>query len=69
MRFGLPDDYWPRYADAVGAVTLADVDRAARTYIQPDQQIFVVVGDRSKIEPGLQQLGFSEIRPIGADGD
>jgi zinc protease len=69
VRFGLPDDYWARYADGVGAVALPDVDRAARTYIRPGQQIFVVVGDRAQIEDGLKQLGFSEIRAINADGE
>jgi hypothetical protein len=27
-----------------------------------------VVGDRKKIEPGLRELGFDEIRLIDADG-
>jgi zinc protease len=67
VRFGLPDDYWPRYAAAVGAVTLADVDRAARTWVQPDRQVFVVVGDRAKIEAELKPLGFSEIRLLTAE--
>jgi zinc protease len=67
VRFGLADDYWPRYAEEVKGVTLDDVDRAARTYIDPERQIYVVVGDRAKIEPALQTLGFDEIRPISAD--
>ena len=69
VRFGLPDDYWPGYAAAVGAVTLHDVDRAARTWIRPDRQVFVVVGDRAKTEAALKKLGFSEIRSIDADGE
>jgi len=67
VRFGLPDDYWARYADAVRAVTLADVNRAAQAYIEPGQQVVVVVGDRARIEPQLASLGFDEIRPIAAD--
>ncbi len=67
VRFGLPDDYWARYAEAVRGVTLADVNRAARTYVEPGRQVFVVVGDRAKIEPELTPLGFTEIRPIAAD--
>ncbi|MCQ3934048.1 MAG: insulinase family protein [Gammaproteobacteria bacterium] len=69
VRFGLPDDYWQDYAAQVRAVTLADVDRAARQYLHPDREVWVVVGDRSKIEPGLSKLGFRAIRAITADGD
>ncbi len=69
VRFGLPDDYWAHYAERVRAVTLADVEQAARKYLHPGDEIFVVVGDRAKIEPGLKTLGFSEIRPINADGE
>lgn len=69
MRFGLPDDYWQTYAAKVRAVSLADVDRAAREYLRPDREVFVVVGDRAKIEPALSKLGFARISAINADGD
>jgi zinc protease len=69
VRFGLPDDYWAHYAERTNAVTIADVDRVARSLIKPDQQIWVVVGDRARIEPGLRQLGFADIRLIDADGE
>jgi zinc protease len=69
VRFDLPPDYWSGYAAGVSAVTLADVDRVARTYIRPDRQIYVVVGDRARTEIGLRALGFSEIRLIDADGE
>lgn len=66
VRFGLPDDYWARYAQAVAALSIADVDRAARAHIDADGQIFVVVGDRARIEADLGKLGFREIRAITA---
>ncbi len=69
VRFGLPDDYWQTYAAKVRAVSLADVDRAAREYLRPDREVFVVVGDRAKIEPALSKLGFARISAINADGD
>ena len=37
-------------------VTAADVQRVARQYLDPDHFAIVVVGDRSKIEAGLQAL-------------
>jgi zinc protease len=69
VRFGLPEDYWSRYAAGVSAVTLPEVDLAARTYVRPAGQVYVVVGDRASTEAGLKALGFREIRLIDADGN
>ncbi|HEY0014911.1 MAG TPA: pitrilysin family protein [Longimicrobium sp.] len=42
--FGLPDDYWERYPDALEAVTAGDVLRIARQCFDPDRLVRVVVG-------------------------
>jgi zinc protease len=68
VRFRFPDDYFEGYAAKVRAVTLADVAAAAKI-IQPDRLVWVVAGDREKIEPGLAELGLGEVRPIDADGN
>jgi zinc protease len=68
VTFGLDDRYFDRYADRVRAQTLETVGAAARETIQPDHLVWVVVGDRSKIEPGIRALGLGEIRLIDADG-
>jgi zinc protease len=36
--------------------------------VQPKSLIWVIVGDRSKIEPGLRELGFGDIHLIDTDG-
>jgi len=36
--------------------------------VHPDKLIWVVVGDRAKIEPGLRELKLGEIRLIDTDG-
>ncbi len=69
VRFSLPDDYWDNYAARVNGLSLDDVTRAARTFIAPDQILWVVVGDAAKVEAGLRELEFDEIRGITADGD
>jgi zinc protease len=68
VRFGFPDDYYATFADRVRATTLADVARASGV-IQPDKLVWVIAGDRAKIEPGLKELGLGEIRAIDADGN
>jgi predicted Zn-dependent peptidase len=42
--FGLPDDYWERYADRIEAVTAEDVLRIARTCFDPERLVRIVVG-------------------------
>lgn len=54
--YGLPDDYFNRYIQRVSAVTLADVNRVARQYLDPSKMAILVVGDRKEIEPGLRSL-------------
>lgn len=37
--------------------------------IHADSLVWVVVGDRAKIEAGVRELGFGEIHCIDADGN
>ncbi len=69
VAFGLDDRYFDTYAERVRAQTAATVTAAARLAIQPDHLIWVVVGDRAKIEPGLRELNLGEIHIIDADGN
>ena len=68
VRFGFPDDYYSTYAAKVRAVSLADV-AAAASVVQPDKLVWVIAGDRAKIEPGLKELGLGVIKAIDADGN
>jgi len=56
VLYGLPDDYFNNYTARVRAVTLADVTRVAKQYLDPSRMAIVVVGDRKVIEPGLRSL-------------
>ncbi len=69
VEFGLPDAYWASYADAVRSLTPEQVNKAARDHLQPDNLLFVVVGDRKVIEPGLKALGFDSIQLVDTDGE
>jgi zinc protease len=46
---GLSDDYLHDYRDQVQAVTIADIQRVAQTYIQPDKAAIVIVGDGTQV--------------------
>jgi zinc protease len=65
--YKLPDTYYADYVGRIQAVTAADVQRAAATYIQPSKFAVVVVGDRQKIEPGIRALNLAPIRTLSVD--
>jgi zinc protease len=68
VTFGLDDRYYDTFAEKVRAQTAQTVTAAAADVVHPDQLVWVVVGDRSKIEPGLRELKLGEIRLIDTDG-
>jgi len=68
VTFGLDDHYYETYAQRVRALTIPDAAGAAQETIRPDHLVWVVVGDRSKIEAGIRELNFGEIRFLDADG-
>jgi zinc protease len=59
--YDLPADYWETYPTRIMAVTATDVQRVARTYVDPDKHQVVVVGDASKIRPILEKFGTVEV--------
>ncbi|MXX74035.1 MAG: insulinase family protein [Holophagales bacterium] len=68
-RFNLPDDYWDTFAEAVRGVGLADVSAQADRVLQPDNLVWIVVGDRVRIEEKIRALGLGEMRFLDADGN
>ena len=69
VTYGLPDDYWDTYADSVRGLTLAQINAVADDVIKPDNLIWVVVGDREKIESRIRELEIGEITEIDTDGN
>jgi zinc protease len=65
--FDLPRTYFEEYQARIAAVSPADVERVARTWIQPDRFIVVIVGDQAKIEPGIEALKLGPITRVTAD--
>ena len=68
VSFGLDDRYYDTFAERVRAQTIQSLTEVAREVVRPDQLVWVIVGDRSKIEPGIRELQLGEIRLIDSDG-
>lgn len=65
--FGLPKDYYEHYQERIEQVTPAQVEQVAQNYIKPDHFIVVVVGDRQKVEAGIQALKLGPITNVSID--
>jgi zinc protease len=61
-------DYYSRYAAQVNAVTVDQAAAVARKYLVSEKMVVIAVGDRSKIEMPLRELGLGPVEIWDADG-
>ncbi|MGH9161852.1 MAG: M16 family metallopeptidase [Vicinamibacteraceae bacterium] len=52
------------YRDRVRSVTVQDIARVGREYLQPDRLSIVLVGDARKIGPQLQTIGIGDFERV-----
>ena len=64
---GLPADYYETYQAKVQALTTEAVSDAAKLVVQPENIVWVVVGDRAKIESSILELDFGDLHHIDAE--
>ena len=68
VRFDLPHDYYTTFSSKVRELQIADLSTAAKETIQPEKLVWVVVGDRAKIEAGIRELNLGPLQFLDADG-
>jgi zinc protease len=68
VRFGYADTYFQTYAERVSGAKLSDLNAAAQQVVKPSNVVWVVVGDRAKIEAGVRELGYGDVRFLDSDG-
>ncbi|MFK7969570.1 MAG: insulinase family protein [Bacteroidia bacterium] len=66
-RYNLPKDYYQNYLKNLEAVTIEDVQRAARRIINPEKAIVMIVGKGSEIAEGLAKFG--EVRYMSPNAE
>jgi zinc protease len=69
VRFKLAEDYYDKYAKVVKDLTLPEVNAAAKKLLHPANIVWVVVGDRAKIEDGIRGLNYGEVKYLDGDGN
>lgn len=60
--------YLNNYASMLQNMQLADIQSAAKKVIKPESLTWVIVGDRSKIEKGIQELNIGTLKYIDSEG-
>jgi zinc protease len=68
LHYGWPDDYYETMAGKIRALKTGDLDAASKTVLHPQGMVWIIVGDRAKIEAGVKELNLGKIRFIDADG-
>jgi zinc protease len=61
LQLGLPLDFYNEYVSRVRALTIAELEACARQLLNPENMIWMIVGDRATLEPALRDLGIGEV--------
>ncbi len=69
VRFGYDDRYFDGYAGRIRGLTLEQVQAAGKKGVDPDHLVWIVIGDKAKVEAGLKELSLGQVRSIDADGN
>jgi zinc protease len=62
--YGYPADYLETYRAALEKVTVADLNAAAKKYIQPGKLAILVVGNEPEIKPSLEELKLGPVQAV-----
>jgi len=62
IRYNLPQNYFNEYVQNILDVPADEVNNAAKKYINTEQMLVVVVGDKTKIENGIKKLNLGEVK-------
>jgi zinc protease len=66
--YSLPEDYFDRYRENIGAISRDDVARVANKYVDPDRALIVIVGNAAQVREPLGTLGMP-LHEIDVEGN
>jgi zinc protease len=67
-RYGRPLDYAATLTDRYQALTLADLQAAAKDFVKPQSLLWIVVGDLKQIRPQVEAANIGPIEIWNDDG-
>ncbi len=69
VTYALPDNFYDTYTTTIRSLTPQTITAVAKEVLTPENLIWVIVGDRNKIEAGIRELNYGEIHFIDAEGN
>ena len=69
VTYGLDESYWDSYASNLRKVDLEQVNTAAKQHIDADKMLWLIVGDRSKIEQSIRNANIGKVIIIDSHGN
>jgi hypothetical protein len=61
LQLGLPLNFYSDYVSRVSALTIPELEACAKTLLNPQEIVWMVVGDRAQLEAPLRALNIGEI--------
>ena len=68
LEYDLPANFVDKQNDILKNMTKPEIDALAKKWLQVDKMNILLVGDKAKILPGLQKMGY-EIVELDSDGN
>ncbi len=68
ILYGLPENYYNTFLQNTEQVTLQDIDRVSKKYLDTSKMAIVVVGDLGKIKEPISLLNLGDIVVCDTDG-
>ncbi len=69
INYNLPANFWADYGANMRKLTEAELAAAGKTFVKPNEIIWIVVGDLAKIEKGIRELNYGQIIKLDSDGN
>ncbi|MEO6670633.1 MAG: pitrilysin family protein [Ferruginibacter sp.] len=68
LEYDLPANFVDKQNEILKNMTKAEIDALAKKWLQADKMNILLVGDKTKILPGLQKMGY-EVIELDTDGN
>ena len=69
VNYDLPDNYYDTYPQKIRELSLANITDVAKRTLKPENLVWVIVGDRKKIEAKVNELGYGELHFLDSSGN
>ena len=67
VQYGISEDYYETYSEKVNSLQKENITSIAHEVLRPDNMIWLIVGDREKVEEKIRDLELGELNLIDVE--